>query len=119
MGTLQAMQSRACISFFELLMRKLRINNTTTRGRMNKWINVKDKLPDFGQKVKVKVGDLTPLMMGLERNLPPGEYFSVYRKKPSIYCCNDPRHKKYHEKLHWSNEAGYHCMYWRKNEVGR
>lgn len=76
------------------------------------WISVKKELPENNIKVRVKVPDLRYLMMGIENSLPPGEYTSILRKNPSIYCCNNTNHKTYHERLRWSNDAGYYATHW-------
>lgn len=84
----------------------------TQGGKMSEWINVEKELPPFDVKVKVKVEDLSMLMMGIELFLPPGEYTSTYKKKPCIRCCDYLAHDHYHKRLHWSNNAGYHAKYW-------
>lgn len=75
------------------------------------WVSVKDKFPKEGEKVRVKVPDLSTHMMGIEIFLAKGEYTSTFRKKSGI-CCSDPRHNHYHNKLKWSNNAGYYATHW-------
>ncbi len=77
------------------------------------WFYIKEKLPPFDIKVKVMVPDLSYLMMGMEIFLPEGKYISFLRKNPKIYCCTNPLHKNYHDKLRWSNDAGYYATHWR------
>lgn len=77
-----------------------------------KWISVKDRLPSRGDRVRVLVPDLSNLMIGIQRFFPKGEYDSIYLAKRNLYCCNDPCHQRYHDRLHWSNNAGYYCTHW-------